>query len=80
MTTKIIINVSGSQAEPVNDVTIRGVTVRDAAYTFLGRTDADIHYIPASSDWTTTRSGAQRLSCAILYFKHDDRFAKTGSG
>jgi hypothetical protein len=47
--------------QPVRDVTIRGLTIRDAAYTFLGTTQADIHYLPASSDWTIQRSGAVLL-------------------
>jgi hypothetical protein len=45
-TTKVILNVSGTQAHPVRNVTIRGLTIRDAALTFLGTTQADVHYIP----------------------------------
>lgn len=55
---KVIFNISGTQEAPVRDVTIRGLTIRDAAYTFLGTTAADIHYIPSASDWTIQRSGA----------------------
>ena len=60
-TTKIIFNVSGTQARPVRNVTIRGLTIRDAALTYLGTTDADIHYNPSDSDWVIQRSGAVLL-------------------
>ena len=46
---------------PVKGVTIRGLTIRDAALTFLGTTVADIHYLPSDSDWTIQRSGAVLL-------------------
>ena len=45
----------------MRNVTIRGLTIRDAALTFLGTTEADIHYNPSSSDWTIQRSGAVLL-------------------
>ena len=38
---KVLFNLSGTMAEPVRDVAIRGLTIRDAAYTFLGTTEAD---------------------------------------
>ena len=57
-TTKVIFNVSGTQAAPVKNVTIRGLTIRDAALTYLGTTEADIHFAPSDSDWTIQRSGA----------------------
>ena len=38
--TKVIFNVSGTMADPVRNVTIRGLVIRDAAYTFLGTTAA----------------------------------------
>jgi hypothetical protein len=60
-TAKIIFNVSGAQANPVVNLTIRGLTIRDAAYTYLGTTEADIHYLPAASDWVIQRSGAVTL-------------------
>ena len=34
-------NVSGTQVNPVTGVTIRGLTIRDAALTFLGTTPAE---------------------------------------
>lgn len=59
--TKVIFNISGTHRQPVKDVTIRGLVIRDAAYTYLGTTPADVHYLPASSDWTIQRSGAVLL-------------------
>jgi hypothetical protein len=38
---KVLFNISGTMAEPVRDVAIRGLTIRDAAYTYLGTTEAD---------------------------------------
>ena len=61
-TTKVIFNVSGTQARPITGVTIRGLTIRDAALTYLGTTDADVHYIPSDSDWVIQRSGAVLLT------------------
>ena len=58
VTTKVLLNVSGTQAAPVTDLTVRGLTIRDAAFTFLGRTDADVHVPVSDSDWTIQRSGA----------------------
>ena len=60
-TTKVIFNVSGSQVNPVRDVVIRGLTIRDAALTYLGTTAADVHYIPSDSEWAVQRSGAVLL-------------------
>jgi hypothetical protein len=45
-------------ADPVKDVTIRGLTIRDAAYTYLGTTEADRHWLPSEGDWALQRSGA----------------------
>jgi hypothetical protein len=42
----------------VKDATIRGLTIRDAAFTYLGTSAADVHYLPSASDWTIQRSGA----------------------
>jgi len=40
-------------AEPVKDVTIRGVTLRDTRITYL-----DAHGMPSGGDWGLQRSGA----------------------
>ena len=57
-------------------MSIRGITIRDAAHTFLGTTDADIHYIPASSDWTTTRSGAVVLEGTQRFMFEDNQVSR----
>ena len=58
---KVIFNVSGTSTNPVKGVSIRGLTISDAALTFLGTADADIHYLPSDADWTIQRSGAVLL-------------------
>lgn len=32
---KVLFNISGSKAEPVQNITIQGLTIRDTAYTYL---------------------------------------------
>lgn len=53
---KVLVNVSGSQAAPVKDVTISGITFRDAASTFM-----DPHGMPSGGDWCLQKSGAITL-------------------
>ena len=55
---KVLFNISGTMADPVKDITIRGLTIRDAAYTYLGTTEADRHWLPTEGDWALQRSGA----------------------
>ena len=43
---KVILSVTGTQAQPVRDVSLRGLTFRDAAPTFL-----DAHDLPSEGDW-----------------------------
>jgi len=56
--TKVIFNISGTMAKPVRNLTIRGITIRDAAFTYLGTTEADRHWLPSEGDWALQRSGA----------------------
>ena len=56
--TKVLFNISGSQAQPVQDITIRGLEIRDTAYTYLGTDKADLHGMPSGGDWALQRSGA----------------------
>lgn len=42
-TTKVLLNITS-----VRGVTVRGITFRDAALTYLGTTEADKHYLPSS--------------------------------
>eukprot|EP00051_Salpingoeca_urceolata_P015335 m.198436 g.198436 ORF g.198436 m.198436 type:complete len:722 (-) comp18370_c0_seq6:228-2393(-) len=59
--TKVLFNVTGSQQHPVSKVTIRGLEMRDTAYTYLGTDPADIHGMPSGGDWALQRSGAVLL-------------------
>jgi len=56
--TKVLFNVSGSQDAPIADFTIRGLEIRDTAYTYLGTDPADVHGMPSGGDWALQRSGA----------------------
>lgn len=56
--TKVLWNISGSQSAPVRDITIRGLEIRDTAYTYLGTDKADLHGMPSGGDWALQRSGA----------------------
>lgn len=49
----VIINATGTQAQPVVDVGFRGIGFRDAAPNFLGP-----HGTPSGGDWGVERSGA----------------------
>ena len=57
-TTKVLFNISGSQRDPVKNLSIRGLVIRDAALTYLGTTEADLHWMPSDGDWGLARSGA----------------------
>ena len=70
VTTKVIFNVSGTQTDPVKEVTLRGLTIRDAALTYLGTTAADVHYLPSDSDWAIQRSGAVIIEGTSLSHRH----------
>eukprot|EP01047_Picozoa_sp_COSAG01_P117972 COSAG01_NODE_46635_length_398_cov_0.906355_1_plen_76_part_00 len=48
--TKVLWNVTGSQAAPVRDLTIRGLEIRDTAYTYLGTDKADLHGMPSGGE------------------------------
>ena len=41
---------TGSQAAPVRDLTIRGLEIRDTAYTYLGTDKADLHGMPSGGE------------------------------
>ena len=56
--TKVLFNVTGTQAAPVRDVAIRGLVIRDAMLTYLGTDVADVHGMPSGGDWALQRSGA----------------------
>merc|ERR1712070_252706 len=50
---KVLFNISGSQAHPVQHVRIEGVTLRDTAYTYM-----DPHGLPSGGDWGLQKQGA----------------------
>jgi len=49
--TKWLFNITGTQANPVTDITLLGLGLRDTAYTYM-----DPHSIPSGGDWTLERS------------------------
>jgi hypothetical protein len=46
-TTKVLFSITGTMATPVKRVRIQGLTIRDAALTFLGTSEADRHWLVA---------------------------------
>lgn len=63
--TKVLINISGTRDAPVRNVRIEGLTLRDAALTYLGSSDADVHWLPSEGDWALQRSGAISIEGAV---------------
>ena len=53
VTTKILYSYNGTQAKPVKDVSLKGITLRDTAYTYL-----DPHGSPSGGDWSLQKQGA----------------------
>ncbi len=53
---KILFNISGTKLEPVHNITIQGLTIRDTAYTYL-----DAHGLPSGGDWGLQKQGAITL-------------------
>ena len=62
--TKVLFNISGTQQNPVQNIRIQGVTIRDAAYTYMGSSEADRHWLPSEGDWALQRSGALHIEGA----------------
>ena len=52
----VMINVTGSQAEPAKGIAIRGLTLRDASVTYLAP-----HGLPSGGDWALQKQGAITL-------------------
>ena len=46
VTSKILLNYTGTQEKPITNISVRGVTIRDTAYTYL-----DPHGAPSGGDW-----------------------------
>eukprot|EP01049_Picozoa_sp_SAG25_P007546 SAG25_NODE_621_length_6407_cov_3.818643_1_plen_319_part_00 len=62
--TKVIFNITGSMAMPVKNIIIRGLTISDAAFTYLGTDEASRHWLPSEGDWALQRSGAIHIEGA----------------
>ena len=52
---KVLINVTGTQRQPVRNLSIAGLTLRDASFTYM-----DPHGLPSGGDWALQQQGAQR--------------------
>ena len=53
----VLLNYSGTQANPIVNVSVRGMTLRDTAYTYL-----DPHGAPSAGDWY----GIELVSAAAI--------------
>lgn len=42
----VLLNYSGTQSKPITNISVRGMTLRDTAYTYL-----DPHGAPSAGDW-----------------------------
>lgn len=63
---KHLFNITGTQANPVRDVSIIGLGLRDTAYTYM-----DPHGIPSGGDWTLERS-------AVVFLEGTERVRLSG--
>merc|ERR1712019_81196 len=50
---RVLVNVSGSQWNPVRNVTLQGITFKSSRYTYM-----DPHGVPSAGDWALDRTGA----------------------
>ena len=50
---RVLFNLSGSIEQPVRNITLQGLSLRDTRYTYL-----DAHGMPSGGDWALQRSGA----------------------
>jgi hypothetical protein len=74
--TKVLFNISGTMDAPVKNVKIQGLTLRDAAYTYLGTTEADRHWLPSEGDWALQRSGAVHIEGAEGVTFHQNQMTR----
>ena len=61
--TKVLFNISATQAAPVRDITLRGLEIRDTAYTYLGTDVADRHGMPSGQRGVERGETAVGPSC-----------------
>jgi len=52
-TARLLLNISGSQWNPVRNITIDGITFKSTRYTYM-----DPHGVPSAGDWALDRTGA----------------------
>jgi hypothetical protein len=50
---RVLFNLSGTQAAPIHDVTIKGLVLRDTAFSYF-----DPHGLPSGGDWALAKQGA----------------------
>jgi hypothetical protein len=50
---RVLVNITGTPAAPVRNVTLQGIGLRDSRYTFM-----DAHAVPSGGDWALARSAA----------------------
>ena len=74
--TKVLFNITGTMDEPVKNLKIQGLTLRDAAYTYLGTTQADRHWLPSEGDWALQRSGAITIEGAEGVTVHKNQLTR----
>jgi hypothetical protein len=74
--TKVLFNISGTMDAPVRNIKIQGLTLRDAAFTYLGTTDADRHWLPSEGDWALQRSGAVHIEGAEGVTLHQNQMTR----
>jgi len=53
VTTKVLLSINASQADPVRGISVKGIGFRDTAATYL-----DPHGVPSGGDWALQRSAA----------------------
>ena len=64
---QVLVNMTGSMAQPVQNVAVHGLTLRDTAITYL-----EPHGMPSGGDWALQRTGAVYLDgCTNISIWHN---------
>ena len=63
-------------ATPVKNIKIQGLTIRDAAFTYLGTDEASRHWLPSEGDWALQRSGAVTIEGAEAITIHQNQITR----
>lgn len=72
---RTLVNVSGTQWDPVKDVTIENVNFRSTRYTYM-----DPHGVPSGGDWSLERAGTVFVQGAENFLLRDCTFDRTDNG